>query len=276
MSIDPSSIALLNLRPLNLQKELFECAFDPYEQTKTVTNSPIVITGRVKFYAPGEFTIPAIKISYSCPSCPDKTVRSIETEPVLFKVSSIIPTVKSENRLLVPTDPVAPEFHFAALHRQAQHYQWLIIISVAGFVLCAGWLMRVRYKVTVERGRLKERQKDELPAEQLRMLLHAAPTAPHWSYLGEVGALLRAYLVGLYGIDLKYQGGSGKQFMETIRARLPSEYVDPLRIILAAIDDSVSLESEQYQDLDQLQRDILQIVNLTAHNSAAQTSAAHG
>ena len=37
-------------------------------------------------------------------------------------------------------------------------------------------------------------------------LLHATPTAPHWSYLGEVGALLREYLVVLYGIDLKYQG----------------------------------------------------------------------
>ena len=127
--------------------------------------------------------------------------------------------------------------------------------------------MLVRSKVTAERDRCKERQKDELPAEQLHLLLHTTPTAPHWSYLGEVGALLRTYLVVLYGIDLKYQGGSGKQFMETIQEHLPRECVDPLRIILAAIDNSVSLESDQYQDLDQLQRDIVQLVNLTAHNS---------
>ena len=94
VSIDPSSIATLNLRPPELQKELFDCTFDPYDYAKAVTKSPIVITGRVRFYAPGEFTIPAVKISYSCPSCSNganSTVRSIETEPVLFKVSSIIP-----------------------------------------------------------------------------------------------------------------------------------------------------------------------------------------
>ena len=52
-------------------------------------------------------------------------------------------------------------------------------------------------------------------------LLQATPTAPHWSYLAEVGALLREYLVVHCGIDVKYQGGSGKQFMETIRAHFP-------------------------------------------------------
>ena len=222
VSIDPSSIATLNLRPPELQKELFDCTFDPYDYAKAVTKSPIVITGRVKFYAPGEFTIPAVKISYSCPSCPDNTVRSIETEPVLFKVSSIIPTAKSENRLIVPTDPVSPDYRLAALHQQSLRYLWLAIICFAGLVLCAAWLLLLRHKVTAERDRLKERKKDELLAEQLRMLLHATPTAPHWSYLGEIGTLLREYMVVLYGIDLKYQGGSGKQFMETIRAHLPA------------------------------------------------------
>ena len=133
VSIDPSSIATLNLRPPELQKELFDCIFDPYDYAKAVTKSPIVITGRVRFYAPGEFTIPPIKISYSCPSCSNSTsntVRSIETEPVLFKVSSIIPTDKSENRLIVPTDPVSPDFHLAALNQQSLRYLWLAVICL--------------------------------------------------------------------------------------------------------------------------------------------------
>ena len=269
VSIDPSSIATLNPRPPELQKELFDCTFDPYDYAKAVTKSPIVITGRVKFYAPGEFTIPAFKISYSCPSCSDSTVRSIETEPVPFKVSSIIPTAKSENRLIVPSDPVPPDYRLAALHQQSLRYLWLIIICFAGLVLCAAWLLLLRYNVTAERDRLKERKKDELLAEQLRMLLHATPTSPHWSYLGKIGTLLREYMVVLYGIDLKYQGGSGKQFMETMRAHIPRECVNSLSIIFTAIDTSVSLETEHYQDIDQLQREILQVVDLTAHNTAA-------
>jgi hypothetical protein len=269
VSIDPSSIATLNLRPSNLQKELFECTFDPYDYAKAVTKSPIVITGRVKFYAPGEYTIPAVTINYSCPSCSDSTVRSIDTEPVLFKVSSMIPTAKSENRLIVPTDPINPDYRLAALHRQSLRYLWLAIIGFAGLIACAAWLLLQRRKIAAEQERLKEQKKEDLLAEQLRMLLHAAPAAPHWSYLGEIGTLLREYMVVLYGIDAKYEGGSGKQFMETIRAHIPRECADSLSIIFTAIDNCISLESEHYEDIDQLQREILKVVDLTTHDTAA-------
>jgi hypothetical protein len=271
VNIDPSSIATLNLRPPELQKELFDCTFDPYDYAKAVTKSPIAITGRVRFYAPGEFTIPAVTISYSCPSCSNSTVRSIATEPVLFKVSSIIAKDKSKYRLIVPTDPVVPDNNLAALDQQSQRYLWLAIICFAGLVLCAAWLLLRLYKVTAERNRVKERQKNNQLAEQLATLLKATPTAPHWSYLGEVGALLREYMVVLHGIDSKYRGGSGKQFMETIRAQVPPENLASLSSIFTAIDNSVALETENYQDIDQLRSEILKAVD-----SAAQNSAAHG
>ncbi|HEX9024719.1 MAG TPA: hypothetical protein VF799_12865, partial [Geobacteraceae bacterium] len=153
VSIDPSSIATLNLRPPEIQKELFDCVFDPYDYAKAVTRSPIVITGHVRFYAPGEFTIPPVKVSYSCPSCSDNggdTVRSIDTEPALFKVSSIIPAQKSQSRLIVPTEPVSVDFHLAELHRQAQRYLWLALVSLAGLVPCAVWLWLLRRKAGAE------------------------------------------------------------------------------------------------------------------------------
>ncbi len=273
VSIDPSSIATLDLRPPELQKELFDCVFDPYDYAKAVTRSPIVITGHVRFYAPGEFTIPPIRISYSCPSCPDHagdTVRSIETEPAVFMVSSMIPEEKSQNRLIVPTEPVSADFRLAELHRQSLRYLWLAIISFAGLASCALWLLLLRDRAAAERHRLKERKSDGQLAERLRALLEAAPAVPHWSYLGEVGTLLREYLVALYGIDPAYRGGSGRQFMETVAARLPGECVDPLSGVLAAIDDSVALESEHYRDIDRLRREILQIVDLTAPKGAAR------
>jgi hypothetical protein len=80
---------------------------------------------------------------------------------------------------------------------------------------------------------------------------------------------LREYMVVLYGIDSKYEGGSGKQFMETIRAHIPRECADSLSIIFTVIDNCVSLESEHYEDIDQLQREILKVVDLTAHDTAA-------
>jgi hypothetical protein len=273
VSIDPSSIATLNLRPPELQKELFDCAFDPYDYAKAVTGSPIVITGRVRFYAPGEFTIPPIKISYSCPSCSGSgktTVRSVETKPVVFKVSSILPADKSENRLIVPTDPVSPEFRLDALHRLSQRHLWLVIISCVGLVFCSVWLLLMLRKTTATRDRVMDRKTEGQLAEQLRLLLHDTPTAPHWSYLGKVGALLREYMVVLCGIEVKYKGGSGKQFMETVAARVPGEFIEPLSSILAAIDTSVALESEHLQGIDRLQQEILKFVDLTADKTVAR------
>ncbi|MGA7826262.1 MAG: hypothetical protein WCA04_01270 [Geobacteraceae bacterium] len=270
VSIDPSSLATLNLRPSNLQKDLFDCTFDPYDYAKAVTKSPIVITGRIKFYAPGEFTIPAVTLRYTCPSCADSTVRSLDTNPVLFKVSSIIPADQSGNWLIVPTDSSYPDYHPAVLHQQSLRYLWFTIIGFSGLILCAVWLLLLRRKAIAERDRPKERKKDELLAEQLRTLLHAAPPAPHWSYLGEIGTLLREFMVVHYGIDLKYQGGSGKQFMETIGAHVPGECVNSLHSIFTAIDNSVALESEHYQNIDLLQCEILKVVDLIAPNGAAQ------
>ncbi|HTP67010.1 MAG TPA: hypothetical protein VMJ66_16575 [Geobacteraceae bacterium] len=269
VSIDPSSIATLDLRPPEIQKELFDCVFDPYDYAKAVTRSPIVITGHVRFYAPGEFTIPPIKISYSCPSCSNNagnSVRSIETEAALFKVSSIIPTEKSQNRLIVPTEPVSADFRLAELHRQSLLYLWLAIISFAALIPCAIWLLLIRRKAGAEQRRHREKKKDGQLAERLRTLLKETPAAPHWSYLGEVGTLLREYMAALYGIDSKYKGGSGKKFVETIAAHLPGECIAPLGSVLAAIDNSVALETEHYQDIEHLQSDILKIVDLTAQN----------
>jgi len=273
VSIDPSSIATLNLRPPELQKELFDCVFDPYDYAKAVTKSPIIITGKMRFYATGEFTIPPITISYSCPSCSNNasgTVRSIETKPVLFKVSSMIPTDRSENRLIVPAEPVSPDFRLAELRRQSRRHLWLAVIAFAGLVPCAAWMFFLRRKATSKRDRLKERKRNGQLAEQLRTLLQATPTAPHWSYLGEVGALLREYLAGLYGIDANHTGGSGRQFMETIAAHVPGECREPLGSILAAIDNSVAVELEHYQDIDQLRSELLKIVDLTARNGAGR------
>ena len=49
ISIDPSSVSNVNLRPFNLQRELFDSTFDPYDPTKVVLRSPVRITGTITF-----------------------------------------------------------------------------------------------------------------------------------------------------------------------------------------------------------------------------------
>ena len=44
--------------------------------------------------------------------------------------------------------------------------------------------------------------------------------------------------------------------------------MDSLSTILADIDNCISLEPEQYPDMDQLQREMEKVVDLAANNSA--------
>jgi len=267
VTIDPSSISTLSLRPPEIQKELFDCTVDPYDYAKAATKSPIVITGKARFYAPGEYTIPPVKIGYSCPTCPNSTVRTIETEPVLFKVSSMIPTDKSENRLIVPTDPVRADFPMNSLN-QSERYKWLVIGSFAGAVLCLLLLAVVVVKAGADRRRVKKRRNPAELAERLRTVLHEEAAVPHCWYLRNVGSLLREYLVVLSDTDDRYVGGSGKQFMETVGPRLPEEHVASIAAIVAAIDNSVAREAEEQPDIGQLQQEILKVVEGTARNGA--------
>ncbi|NVN92157.1 MAG: hypothetical protein HXX11_16360 [Desulfuromonadales bacterium] len=270
VNIDPSSISTLNLRPPELQKELFDCVFDPYDYARAVTKSPVVITGRITLYAPGEYTIPPVKIGYSCPSCSDKGVRSIESEPALFLVSSIIPDARSEYRLIVPTVPVAPVVHQDTLDQQPRLYLWLAIICGVGLSACAVWTLLLFRTTGADPDRLEERKKEAQLVELLRAQLHATPSTPHWKFLGEVGALLREYLLLHYGIDVKYQGGGGHRFMETLAERIPAESGNQLRDIFAAIDTCVTLEAEHFQDIEQLTSAIQNIVEPNSHNDAGR------
>jgi hypothetical protein len=271
VTIDPSSFSTLNLRPTELQKELFDCVFDPYDYTRAVTKSPVVITGRITFYAPGEYTIPPVKVGYSCPSCPDKGVRSIESEPALFMVSSIIPDDRSEYRLIVPTEPVAPVFQQGGSGGQARLlYLWSAIICSLGLSGCAIWAFFLFCTTRADPDQLEQRRKEAQLVELLGAQLHATPSIPHWRYLAETGALLREYLVLHYGVDVKYQGGGCHRFMETLAGRIPAEPYGQLRDIFAAIDTCVALEAEQCPDLEQLLSAIHNIVEPPPHNGAGR------
>jgi hypothetical protein len=196
-------------------------------------------------------------------------VRSIETKPASFKVSSIIPAVKSENRLIVPEERVVPDYRFAELRRQSLRFLWLAVICGAGLILCAAWLLLLRYQTAVEKRRVNLCTREDQLADELRVLVQSSPNAPHWSYLAGLGALLREYLVVRYRIDAKYHGGSSTQFLETIKKHIPHDCIKTLRPVLTEIDNCVSLEAEQYEDINHLQHEIVKVLDLSAKNAAA-------
>ena len=269
VSIDPSSIASISLRPAAIQKELFDCIFDPYDYTKAVSKSPVIITGRIKFFTPGDFLIPPVTVSYTCPACSGDTVRSVETMPIPFRVTSMIPAVKEDFRLLVPEEPVRPDYPTASLQRRARSYLRQAAAGLTIAILCLAWFAVAVFRQREEQRRLTPRAREELLAERLRVLAQAAPAHAHWQYLGEAGALLREYVLARYGSPLKQPGGSAHCFVASVRNDIPGQYLDSLETLLAAIDNAVAREQESCPEIDQLRMDILRLLDLTAPRAAA-------
>jgi hypothetical protein len=106
-----------------------------YDYVKVAVKSPIRITGWMKFYAPGEFLIPAIKVKYTCASCSAGEVKTAETNAANFRVSSIVPSQQRENKLVIPKDDVAPDYRTEFYRTRAKRYLFIGISSLLAAAL---------------------------------------------------------------------------------------------------------------------------------------------
>ena len=260
VTIDPSSIANIDLKPTDIQKELFDLRFQPYDYVEASSKSPIKITGWMNFYTPGEFVIPSVKIQYSCSTYSDHKERSIETAPLHFKVSAIVPSKLAEKKLMVPTDHIDPDYKIEYYDDKAKtSLLWsLSFLFIA--LLCAGWLIVRIYREKRQREQLLAAKGEDILADKLKAFLAEGPSGPHATYMGEVSKLLRAYLVAKYRISSYPSGGSGEVFFRSIREKLPP-YLEPkLGLFFKRIDDMVALELDTFPGIESLRSDVLEII----------------
>jgi hypothetical protein len=260
--IDPSSLVNINLRPGQLQKELFDLKFDPYDYVKAATQSPFVLRGWMKIYSPGEFVIPAVEIQYECIHCSDDRARSIKSREIPLKVASLVPSKGEPAKLVVPMDNVKPVLPIETLRRQARKALWR---AMGCFVLAAGllgWSGRRWADARRQReGERAERREDVL-AERLHAWLTQTPTGPHWVYAGDAGRLLREYLNAKYGLARDPRQASGAVFFEAVREQVPGPVASRLGSLLEEIDRMIALETGEYPELKRWQNDTLELLRL--------------
>jgi hypothetical protein len=261
VTIDPSSIANLDLRPVDIQKELYELRFDPYDYVEAASKSPIKITGSMKFYSPGEFLIPPVKIQYSLASYADNELRSVETKALPFRVSSIVPSKQGETKLIIPVDPIHPDYKIELYREKAKSNLMLSVFSFFAALLCAALLLREISRMYRERESLRAAKEEDLLAEKLKALLMEAPAGPHVTYAAEASKLLRAYLVAKYEITEYPHGGSGQVFFESISKRLPPALTPKLGGLFKTIDDIVALELTTFPGMDSFRSQALEVID---------------
>ncbi len=261
--IDPSSIANIGLRPSDVQKELFDLKVDPYDYVEAASKSPVKITGWMKFYTPGDFVIPAVKIQYTSSTYADNKARSIETKPLPFKVSSIVPAKQEEKKLIIPMGHLEPNYKIAYYQKKARTNLLLSFLFFFITIICAGWLILKLYQQRKKREKLLTIKQEDLLADKLKAFLVEAPSSPHAVYVAEVGKLLRAYLVARYQIGLYPAGGSGEVFFESIKDTLPEALVSKIGTLFKKIDDIVALELDTFPEIEPLRSEALEILNAT-------------
>ncbi len=263
VTIDPSSIANIDLRPTDIQKELFDLKFDPYDYVEAAARSPVNITGWMKFYTPGEFVIPTVKIQYTCSTYSDNKARSVETKPLPFKVSSIVPSKGADKELIIPMDHLEPDYRIE--YYQQKGKTDLIFSLLAFFIglLFAGWLILRIYQEKREREKLLAAKREDVLADKLKAFLMEAPSGPYAAYVGEVSKLLRAYLVARYEISPYPSGGSGEVFFESVKDKLPPSLVRKVSTLFKRIDDMVALDLDTFPGIESLRSEVLEIIDVT-------------
>jgi hypothetical protein len=259
--LDPGSIATINLKPAEIQKELFDVHFDPYNNVDMAAKSPLFITGWMRFYAPGDFLVPPVTIRYTCSDCSGNQVRSINTKEQHFRVSSLIPAKESENKLLVPADLLIPQDKTAQYHGKALNRLMRALLSFAVALGCLGWLIAWRHRKMREKERLRGKSKEEMIAEDIRRLLQEDPQEPHWSYVARLTRLVRDYVTARFQIKTAPTGGSGKVFFGAVGRGVPEQFAPILQRVLSQADEVVALELHSFSEMENYRAEVRKLID---------------
>ncbi len=257
--IDPGSFADIRLKPAGIQKTLFEAVFNPYDHVMITSESPIRITGHIAFYAPGQFMIPPVKVTYACSECSGDAVRTVETRPIAFKVSSIIPEGE-ENKLMIPAKDMTLEHQAPSCHNRSHVCLALSCLSfLISFFCMIRFVRNFRARKRREEASRMEKRGDA-SAERLSAFLREGPTGPHWLYMADAGRIFRGHLLEACQITPYQINGSGMVFFESVREALPESVASDVCDLLKRIDDAASLEMDVYPELEAFRGDMLEIL----------------
>lgn len=268
--IDPSAITGMDLKPSGIQKELFDAQFVPYDAVEAAAQSPAELKGWIRFYAPGEYTIPPVAVHYTCLSCPDTQVRSVRTCPTPVKIGSIIHPGDLKKDLIIPLNAPQSDFRIEWHHQKAVHYQ---LRTVLFFLLAGGCLIWTFVRIYSARKQ-KEVEKKKLPdsrdlVKQLLLFLETAPDPLHWKFMAQAGMLLRDWLVAELGLTRSARGGTGSIFFEAIESQIPVRFRKEIQQILLMADHAAALESGTEKD-DFMTRIAALVRSIRNHQDRAQ------
>jgi hypothetical protein len=256
--IEESSFSIVDLRPRNVHQDLCEVTFDPFDHVAIAQKSPILITGAIKLFTPGEFVIPSVPVRYTCPSCSGEVVKTIETSPVTVKIASIIPSGSPAILIGPGKKPATLE----TLNRQLKNHRieahdhliksifffFLSLLSLLCFLFHRSKIReRVSVVDTLDTG-------PEIIRKALIDQLDGIRPSPSCNDFPAIFDLLKDYVVQRYRIDKVYAKASADIFLEQIQGSLPPLKIKELSDIMSEVDDIIAREISGYGHWDSLKK----------------------
>lgn len=219
--IDPSTIANLNLQPPGIASNLFEIQYDSPLSSLEINASPIHLTGRIVFFAPGDFSLPGVPVYYGGNDQGTTEVKNITTASIPIHVATLVPPGQGEYRLKAP--PAEPPEIVEPADAGKSRTEGLALMGAgaAGLILCLLGYVRISRSRRDLRLVAELLPSGEHAGEELLHLLSSDPKSFGLPGLAELGGRLRGYLGEKLGLAPEALGGSLNTFWGSSEAALP-------------------------------------------------------
>lgn len=237
VSIEPGTIANLNVKPQEIFRNLFAIDYDTPLSAVDVRQSPIQLRGKLYLYANGEFELPSIPVFYRIEGSDPNKIYQINTPPVSVRTAAVIPSAEGDYRLQVP----APQ----AQVRSTKNLQlpplshaglWQALIGLVLLLVGAGYALRRRARYSQQPSVVDE----STTTQQLHQSLATAISRQQLQELADLGQALRGYLIEWCAADDMPQGGGAEHFYRQLHPCLPQPWKQRIYQTLKVIDDTLA------------------------------------
>ena len=235
VKIEASTIANLNLKPRDIFHNLYDIRYDVPLSAVDIDRNPIRITGQMKIYATGEYSLPEIPVYYTNSGAPKTKIQLLKTSAAPIRIAAMIPETQQEFDLLVGQLAPLPAMNTSPATRAKQRNALLMLAGVVLIGLAcatATLLKRSRRQDTVQLENHTLVRK-HAAAGAAALIVQQHPGLPE---IAALGMALKNYLAEFAGLDENDRGGSHTAFFSRIEDALPSASRSSAAEVLSIID----------------------------------------
>lgn len=255
--IESSTIANLNLRPPGIFQSLLELSYDHPLSAVDLSHSPVVLTGKITLYAPGEFRLPDVPIYYTDTRNGGQALHSHTLAGPAVRIAALLPEAPDALGLKVVTPGVPPPFKDRAARRRLLRGAALAIIGMTLMGLAA-W------------GRRQKPVNGPAPAPNSHAANHRLQTLQTWlepetlalgmDDLAAMGTACRELLAAMADLPATRRGGGASVFMQAVGQALPADCRGDAEAVLQSLEKLLAAGAVTPEAISRLQDRLRQLL----------------